>query len=107
MGKRRINKRKEVPCIVPGQDIMRITPRQFTEMRKEIIKDASEDALCRLLIIAGTVLMNNWGKLIRRKNRLRIFSEQFAYLSEKVNDPTEEMLEVERAFKDFGLEIRR
>lgn len=107
MGKRRINKRKEVPNPVPGQDIMRITPRQFQEMRREIARDASEDALCRLLIVAGTVLMNNWGKLIRRKDRLRIFSEQFAYLTEKVNEPTEEMLEVEKAYKEFGLEIGR
>lgn len=107
MGKRRINKRKEVPVVVPGQDIMRITPRQFQEMRRELIRDASEDALCKLLLVAGTVIMNNWGKLIRRKNRLRIFAEQFAFLSENVNNPTPEMLEVEAALKDMGLEIKR
>lgn len=106
MGKR-VNKRKAVPSVAPGQDIMRITPRQFYEMRRELARDAAEDALCRLLIVAGTIIMNDWGKLIRRKNRLRIFAEHFAVLSEKVNDPTAEMQEVEKAFKEFGLEIRR
>lgn len=107
MGKRRINKRKAIPVVNPEQEVMRITPRQFMEMRRELARDAAEDALCRLLLVAGTVIMNNWGKLIRRKNRLRIFAEQFAFLSEKVNEPTAEMLEVEAALKEIGLEIKR
>lgn len=107
MGKRRINKRKEIPKVVPGQDFVRLTTRQYQEMQAQMARDASEDALGRLLIVAGTVLMNNWGKLIRKKNRLRLFAELFAALSEKVEEPTPAMIEVEASFREMGLEIKR
>lgn len=99
---KKISKRKTIPVVQNG--FVRLTQRQYEELQKQIrndvIAELSEDAIARVLLISGHVIWNHWGKLIRKKTRMKIFSELYKEYLEKLLDPTPAMLEAEAAFRE-------
>ena len=98
---KKIGKRKQAPTAQKG--FVRITETQFNLMKKNMyndcLADAAENAMATVLLVSVCVLVNDFGKLMKKETRLQNFAELFKQYSEKINCPTPLMLAAEDEFK--------
>lgn len=69
---------------------------------------AANEAIAKVLAVSSEIIYNDWGKLQKKESRLKVYVELMSEKLQKVNEPSEKQLEIERMLDEqCGVKIGR
>ena len=97
---------------VLGFNSVKLTPSKYNGLQAQIKAEAehqaSVDAGYTVFCCAVSVIWNNWGKLNRKKTRLKNFLDLYRQALATCDNPTEDMVRAEmELFNQTGMKILR
>ncbi len=86
----------------------KIADKVVDKAMERATKEVSEEALAKVLAVSAEIIWNHWSELARKDTRLQTYVNLMNEKLQKVENPTEEQIEVEKLLAErCGIEFKR